>query len=72
MPGVTAKVLRQHLRQLEADGIVVRTAMHRKRVLQVSYALTPHGRTLGLVFETLWSWGVKHLERETIAGQTAI
>jgi DNA-binding HxlR family transcriptional regulator len=72
MPGVTAKVLRQHLRQLEADGIVVRSAMHRTRVLRVSYALTPYGRTLGPVFETLWSWGVKHLERETIAGQTAI
>jgi DNA-binding HxlR family transcriptional regulator len=31
--------------------------------LQVRYQLTPHGRTLGPVFETLWAWGVQHLTR---------
>jgi DNA-binding HxlR family transcriptional regulator len=71
MAGVTAKVLREHLRQLEADGVVARTALRRNRVLRVSYALTPYGRTLGPVFETLWSWGVKHLERELVTGQAA-
>ena len=25
------------------------------------YRLTPHGRTLGPVFESLWAWGVTHL-----------
>jgi DNA-binding HxlR family transcriptional regulator len=64
MPGVTPKVLRQHLRQMEADGIVVRTVRRQKPALRVSYAMTPYGRTLGPVFETLWRWGVKHLERE--------
>src|SRR5258707_6681283 len=52
MPGVTIKVLRQHLRQLEADGLVARSVQH-KPALQVRYSLTPHGRTLGPVFETL-------------------
>ena len=63
MPGVTIKVLRQHLRQLEADGLVTRSVRH-KPTLAVRYALTPHGLTLGPVFETLWAWGVTHLARD--------
>jgi DNA-binding HxlR family transcriptional regulator len=62
MPGVTIKVLRQHLRQLEVDGVVARSVRN-KPTLQVRYQLTPHGRTLGPVFETLWAWGVQHLTR---------
>lgn len=62
MPGVTIKVLRQHLRQLEADGLVARSASS-KPALGVRYRLTPHGRTLGPVFETLWAWGSLHLTR---------
>ncbi len=70
MPGVAAKVLRQHLRQLEADGVVARSAPTGPRG-QVLYRLTPYGRTLGPVFEKLWSWGVRHLARETAAGLQA-
>ena len=62
MPGVTIKVLRQHLRELEADGLVSRSVRH-KPTLAVSYRLTPHGQSLGPVFETLWAWGVTHLAR---------
>lgn len=67
MPGVTIKVLRQHLRQLEADGVVNRSVRH-KPTLAVRYRLTPHGRTLGPVFETLWAWGVIHLMRSANPG----
>jgi len=66
MPGVTIKVLRQHLRQLEADGIVARS-VGSKPGLRVRYQLTQHGRTLGPVFETLWAWGVRHLARSANA-----
>src|SRR5580704_12675047 len=55
MPGVTIKVLRQHLRQLEADGLIARS-VHQEPALRVRYRLTPHGRALGPVFETLWAW----------------
>lgn len=61
MPGVTIKVLRQHLRQLEAERIVTRSAEPRPK-LRVRYRLTQHGLTLGPVFETLWAWGRVHLE----------
>ena len=60
MPGVTSKVLRQHLRQLHADGIIAKV-IYEKPVRRVCYKLTPHGRTLGPVFETLWAWGTRHL-----------
>ena len=62
MPGVTTKVLRQQLRQLEADGLVSRAAAA-KPGLRVQYELTPHGKTLGPIFECLWAWGVMHLSR---------
>ena len=60
MPGVTVKVLREQLRQLEADDLVKRYAAPRPG-LRVRYQLTPHGRTLEPVFESLWAWGVAHL-----------
>jgi DNA-binding HxlR family transcriptional regulator len=60
MTGVTTKVLRQQLRQLEADRLISRLAPA-KLGLRVLFELTPHGKTLGPVFEHLWSWGVMHL-----------
>jgi DNA-binding HxlR family transcriptional regulator len=62
MPGVTIKVLRQHLRQLQADGVVTRSVEQRP-TLRVRYRLTQHGQTLGPVFESLWAWGIVHLAR---------
>jgi len=66
LPGVTVKVLRQHQRQLEADGLVAR-CVQSKPALRVRYRLTPHGRTLGAVFETLWAWGSLHLARSNVS-----
>jgi DNA-binding HxlR family transcriptional regulator len=68
IPGVTAKVLRQQLRQMEAAGLISRSV--RSTPLRVRYRLTSHGRTLGPVFETLWSWGTRHLAH--IAAQRLI
>jgi DNA-binding HxlR family transcriptional regulator len=62
MPGVTAKVLREQLRQLEADGIVARSVREAPE-RGVRYRMTRYGRTLGPVFEALWAWGDRHLAR---------
>lgn len=62
MPAVTIKVLRQQLRQLEADGLVDRSPPPRPG-RRVRYELTPHGQTLGPVFDALWAWGMVHLAR---------
>lgn len=61
MPGVTTKVLRQQLRQMEAADLITRSV--RTKPLSVRYRLTEHGRTLGPLFESLWLWGKDHLER---------
>ena len=62
MPGVAAKVLREQLRQMQADDSrdppLVRPAH-----AGVLYGLTAYGRTLGPVFDTLWRWGTRHLGR---------
>ena len=63
MPRVTGKVLREQLRQLQADGLVARRALtpvHRG----VRYQLTPYAKTLNPVFNALLSWGVNHLARD--------
>lgn len=68
MPGVTVKVLRQHLRQMIVDGVVARS-VQQQPALRVRYELTEHGLTLGPVFETLWMWGVRHLERSRLVAE---
>jgi len=62
MPDVSAKVLRQQLHEMEADGLVVKRSLTPAH-LGVRYGVTPYGRTLAPVFETLWRWGRRHLVR---------
>lgn len=45
MPGVSQKMLTQHLRELEADGLIERRDFG-ERVPHVEYALTPAGGRL--------------------------
>ena len=70
MPSVTTKVLREQLRQLAADDLVGRAARGPAH-LGVKYFVTPYGRTLEPVFETLWRWGRHHLDRGTEHGTLA-
>jgi DNA-binding HxlR family transcriptional regulator len=62
VPGVSRKVLREQLRQMQADDLVLRRSLSDRR-RSVRYELTPHGRSLEQVFEVLWSWGKRHLAR---------
>ena len=62
MPRLTAKVLREQLRQMQADGLVSRQELVPAR-LGVRYRMTPYGRTLDPVFTTLLRWGLRHLAR---------
>ena len=62
MPGVANKVLREQLRQMQADGLVARRALT-PIYRGVTYELTAYGHTLEPVFQALWQWGTKHLER---------
>jgi DNA-binding HxlR family transcriptional regulator len=68
MPHVTAKVLREQLRQMMADDLVVRHPLTPAR-LGVRYRVTRHGRSLQPVFATLWQWGRAHLRAVRRSGR---
>lgn len=64
LPGISAQALTVQLRQLEADGIVVRT-VHAEIPVRVEYALSAHGNSLSAVMDQLETWGARHLERQS-------
>jgi DNA-binding HxlR family transcriptional regulator len=63
LPGISAQALTLQLRQLESDGIVLRT-VYPEIPARVEYSLTDHGRSLSQVMDELERWGARHLERE--------
>jgi DNA-binding HxlR family transcriptional regulator len=71
IPRVTTKVLREQLRQMLADGLIVREELTPPH-LGVRYHVTPYGQTLGPVFEVLWRWGTLHLARPGSSRGTVI
>ncbi|AUG80453.1 hypothetical protein CFP65_5767 [Kitasatospora sp. MMS16-BH015] len=56
VPGVSEKVLIQQLRELEADGIVLRET-YDEAPLRVEYSLTEDGLALELALRPLGAWG---------------
>ena len=54
------KMLAQHLRELEADGLVKRTD-YKEVPPRVDYSLTPLGRTLAEALAPLCTWGAENL-----------
>ena len=71
MPSVSIKVLREQLRQMQADGLLVRQPLT-PASKGIRYRLTPYGRTLNSVFEVLWYWGTRHLARPNAARGTLV
>jgi DNA-binding HxlR family transcriptional regulator len=59
IPGITRKMLTQHLRDLERDGVVARQIFD-EMPLRVEYSLTKYGRTLRPLMRVLSDWGSKH------------
>lgn len=62
MPAISQKVLTEQLRELIADDIVHREATG-EIPAPVVYSLTPYGRDLMPVVETVRHWGRGHIER---------
>jgi DNA-binding HxlR family transcriptional regulator len=59
LPDLSAKVLAQQLRELQADGLVSRSRSGPVPAC-VHYALTPHGRSVLPVAEAIRRWGIAH------------
>ncbi|MFF2086939.1 winged helix-turn-helix transcriptional regulator [Nocardia sp. NPDC058176] len=60
--GITSKVLTQRLRQLERDGLVLRT-YHPEMPPRVEYEISELGRSLAPVFATLGEWAADNLPK---------
>lgn len=63
LPGVSAKVLSEQLRQLADDNIVCSQEVMRGGVLLVRYQYTLYGKTLVPVLDLLGGWGNAHEDR---------
>jgi DNA-binding HxlR family transcriptional regulator len=62
IPGLTKKMLTQHLRELEQDGIVNRKVYDEARA-RVEYSLTRHGESLKPILKLMSAWGSRHRAR---------
>jgi len=62
IPGMTKKMLTQHLRELERDGVVSRK-VYPEIPPKVEYSLTRHGESLKPILKLMSAWGTKHRER---------
>ena len=60
--GISQKMLTQTLRQMERDGLVVRT-VHPVIPPKVEYRLTDLGFTLAEAFCGVWMWAEKNIDR---------
>ncbi|MEU6102714.1 winged helix-turn-helix transcriptional regulator [Streptomyces flaveolus] len=63
LPGVSEKMLTQHLREMEADGLVHRE-VYAEVPPRVEYSLTEHGHTLNQALAPLGVWGTERIRRE--------
>jgi DNA-binding HxlR family transcriptional regulator len=62
IPGMTKKMLTQHLRDLERDGIIHRE-VYAVVPPKVEYSLTKHGESLKPILKLMSAWGTKHRVR---------
>lgn len=62
VPGISQKMLTQTLRQMERDGMIVRT-VHAVVPPRVDYRLTELGGTLSAAFCGVWIWAEQNLDK---------
>jgi len=65
--GVSEKMLTQHLREMEEDGLIHRE-VYRQVPPKVEYTLTEHGQTLNQALAPLGAWGTERLKRLQTSG----
>ncbi|MGD7045948.1 winged helix-turn-helix transcriptional regulator [Jeotgalibacillus proteolyticus] len=56
LPGITHKMLSQQLKELEQDGLIIRT-QYNEMPPKVEYSISEKGRTLKPVLEAMHEWG---------------
>ena len=63
VPEATPKMLTQQLRELETDGLILRT-VYPVVPPRVEYSLTELGKSLFPILEAMYAWGSTLMERE--------
>lgn len=67
LPNITQGMLTNQLRELERDGLVIRT-IHQEIPPKVEYSISDYGKSLHKILTEMCGWGYDHLEyiqRET-------
>jgi DNA-binding HxlR family transcriptional regulator len=59
LPGVTQKMLTQQLRELELDGLIIRT-VYPQIPPKVEYHLTDYGNTVLPFLQLMYKWGLEY------------
>lgn len=59
IPGLTPRMLSKELKELEINGIVTRT-VYSSTPVTIEYELTPSGRNLVEVINSMVKWGLEH------------
>jgi DNA-binding HxlR family transcriptional regulator len=67
--GISEKMLIQHLKEMQADGIVTRKDF-KEVPPRVEYALTPFGNSLYAALAPLCEWGTLHMKRIEVRKET--
>lgn len=62
IPEITEKMLIQHLKQLEADKLIVRESLPVVPP-HVTYSLTKAGKEMGPILEAMAKWGIKNSKK---------
>lgn len=65
IPQATAKMLTQQLRELEADGLLHRE-VYPVIPPKVEYSLTPLGKSIQPILESMYNWGDHYLQDKGI------
>jgi Predicted transcriptional regulators len=61
IPEATAKMITQQLRELEQDGLIIRT-VYPVVPPKVEYSLTTRGQSLSPILQAMYNWGSKRME----------
>ncbi len=67
-PTTTQRMLTKQLRELEADGLVIRT-IYPEVPPRVDYRLSARGESLSPIIAALKAWGQQHLAERDVAGR---
>jgi DNA-binding HxlR family transcriptional regulator len=65
IPYLSAKVLTQNLREMEAEALVERHVRNSSPQVEVMYSLTRKGEDLSIVIQAMNTWGRKWLPRKS-------